>query len=69
MPIDTAEKRRSAAGVAFFVVGPGVTPTASKDVEWRQQSAWSYSGIAVQTGIFVRRKANWRNASRSTWRI
>lgn len=46
MAIDNAEKRRSAAGVAFWVVGPGVTPNAAKDVEWRQQSAWSYSGIS-----------------------
>ena len=41
----TAEKRRSAAGVAFLPLGPGVTPNASKDQEWRQQAAWSYSGI------------------------
>lgn len=46
MAIDTAEKRRSAAGVAFWVVGPGITPNAAKDVEWRQQSAWGYSGIS-----------------------
>lgn len=47
MAIDTAEKRRSAAGVGYFIVGPGVTPNASKDAEWRQQSAWGYSGIPV----------------------
>lgn len=47
MAIDTAEKRRSAAGVPFVVLGPGVTPNAAKDQEWRQQSAWSYSGILV----------------------
>ena len=46
MAIDTAEKRRSAAGVGFLPLTPGVTPNAAKDVEWRQQSAWSYSGIA-----------------------
>jgi hypothetical protein len=46
MAIDTAEKRRSAAGVAFWVVGPGVTPNLAKDVEWRAESAWSYSGVA-----------------------
>lgn len=44
MAIDTVEKRRSAAGVPFFL-GLGVTPNASKDQEWRQQAGWSYSGI------------------------
>jgi hypothetical protein len=42
--IDTAEKRRSAGGVGFWVVGPGVTPNAAKDVEWRQESGWGYAG-------------------------
>jgi len=41
--IDTAEKRRSVAGVGFYLLG--VTPNAAKDQEWRQQSAYSYSGI------------------------
>lgn len=45
MAIDTAAKRRSAAGVAFLPLGPGVTPDATKPVAWRQQSAWGYSGI------------------------
>lgn len=47
MPIDTAAKRRSAAGVFFIPLGPGVTPNASKPVSWRQQAAWSYSGIVA----------------------
>ncbi len=47
MAIDSAEKRKSAAGVGFWVVGPGVTPNSSKDAEWRQQSGWGYSGIAA----------------------
>ncbi len=47
MAIDNAEKRRSAAGVGFFIVGPGVTPNASKDAEWRLQAGWGYSGIAL----------------------
>lgn len=46
MAIDTAEKRRSVAGIPGVPFGPNVTPNASKDVEWRQQVAWSYSGIA-----------------------
>ena len=47
MAIDSAEKRRSAAGVGFWVVGPGVTPNSSKDAEWRAQAGWGYSGIAA----------------------
>ena len=45
MAIDTAAKRRSAAGVGFFVLGPGVTPDATPDQFWRQCAAWSYGGI------------------------
>lgn len=47
MAIDNAEKRRSAAGVPFLPLGPGVTPNSSKDAEWRQQAGWGYSGISV----------------------
>lgn len=46
MAIDTEEKRRSAAGVPFAPLF-GLTPNASKDAEWRQQVAWSYSGISL----------------------
>lgn len=45
MAIDTAEKRRSAAGIGFYGLPVAVTPNASKDQEWRQQAGWSYSGI------------------------
>jgi hypothetical protein len=45
--IDTAAKRRSASGVAYHPLGVGVTPDATQGVAWRQQVAWSYSGIAV----------------------
>lgn len=44
MAIDTAEDRRSVAGVS---VGWGITPNTLKDAEWRQQVAWNYSGIAL----------------------
>lgn len=47
MAIDTDEKRKAVAGIPF---GLGVTPNASKDVEWRQQVGYSYSGIAPDTG-------------------
>lgn len=46
MAIDTAEKRRSVAGIPFWI-GLGVTPNVAKDAEWRQQAGWGYSGIAA----------------------
>lgn len=49
MAIDTAVKRRSTAGVPFIPLGPGVTPNSDKDLAWRQQAAWGYSGIEVAT--------------------
>jgi hypothetical protein len=51
MAIDTAEKRRSVAGVGLVIFGPAVTPTVGKDQEWRQQSAWSYSGILAESPV------------------
>lgn len=45
MAIDNAEKRRSAAVVGAFWLGPGVTSNLAKDTEWRQQVAWAYSGF------------------------
>jgi hypothetical protein len=50
VPIDTAAKRRSAAGVPFLPLGPGVTPDAAKPVAWRQQVGWGYSGIPAGAG-------------------
>lgn len=50
MAIDTPEKRRSVSGIGFFILGPGVTPNASEDQEWRQQAGWSYSGILAGGG-------------------
>lgn len=46
MPIDSALKRRSAGGVPFHVLGPGVTPDATAPVAWRVSSGWSYAGIS-----------------------
>ena len=46
MAIDTVEKRRSVAGIAYWLF-LGVTPNVAKDAEWRQQSGWGYSGIAA----------------------
>lgn len=44
MAIDTAEKRKSLSGIQRSLI-PGVTPTAAKDQEWRQESGWGYPGI------------------------
>lgn len=46
MAIDTAEKRRAVAHIARRWSGAGVTPNASKDVEWRQEAGRGYPGIA-----------------------
>src|SRR5687767_15295032 len=51
MAIDTAEKRKSISGIPFLI--PGVTPNASKDQEWRQESGWSYSGILAGSGADI----------------
>ena len=39
---DTAEKRRAAAHAGVPILGPGVTPNASPDKEWRYQAGYSY---------------------------
>ena len=48
MAIDTAEKRKSLSGIQHFLIA-GVTPTAAKDQEWRQESGWGYPGILAAT--------------------
>jgi hypothetical protein len=45
--IDSAARRRAAAGVPFLPIGPGVTPDAAKPAAWRKQSAWSFAGGAI----------------------
>ena len=47
MAIDSAAKRRAAAGVPCHPLGPGVTPDAAKSASWRKQSAWGYAGGMV----------------------
>jgi len=61
MAIDSAEKRRSAAGTAFGggVLLPGVTPNTTKDAEWRQQAAWSYSGILAEAPLLTILGGQW----------
>ncbi len=50
MAIDDAEKRKCASGVQVTLM-PGVTNNASKDVEWRQQVGWGYSGIVPSSEV------------------
>ncbi len=59
MAIDSAEKRKSIAGILTGFMPVAVTPNASKDVEWRQEAGWGYPGIApggyvppVEDGIY-----------------
>lgn len=51
--IDTAEKRRAAAGIAAHPLGPAVTPTVGKDQEWRQLVGWGYSGILAGEPVII----------------
>ena len=54
MAIDSAEKRKSVAGVGQgYWIGPGVTPNSGQDQEWRQQVGYGYSGIAAASGVSV----------------
>lgn len=45
--INTAAKRRAAAGVAFLPLGPGVTPNSAKNAAWRRQACWSYLPVPI----------------------
>ncbi len=47
MAIDDREKRQSVVAISLYPIAPSVTPNSSKDVEWRQQSGYGYSGIAA----------------------
>lgn len=45
MAIDTAERRKSVAGIHGPWTGTGVTPNSGKDQEWRQEAGYGYPGI------------------------
>ena len=51
MAIDTAEKRKSISGIGGVPLIPGITNNAVRDGEWRQESGWSYSGIAANSPV------------------
>jgi hypothetical protein len=48
MAIDTAEKRKSIAGIP---TGWGVTSNATPDAEWRAEVGWAYSGISYGAAV------------------
>jgi len=58
MAIDSAEKRKSISGIDWLI--PGVTPNSGKDQKWRQESGWSYSGIAAG-GVAITFRPEWVN--------
>lgn len=49
MAIDTAAKRKAAAGMPL-PLGPNVTPDSTPGAAWRQTAAYTYSGIAAAAG-------------------
>jgi len=51
MAIDSAAKRRSVAGMPFFIFGPGITPDATPDAAWRRTSGWGYFGELVAGAV------------------
>lgn len=60
MALDTATKRRAAAGVPF---GIGVTPDSTHDVAWRFAVAWSYYPTTAAAGIPpITSSPTWRNS-------
>ena len=56
MAIDTAEKRKSIAGIHMRYSGPGVTNNSAKDQEWRQEAGYSYSGILASAPVTVTKR-------------
>lgn len=47
MAIDSALERRSAA-ISQAYQGPGITPDATPDEDWRQSASYNYAGIDYQ---------------------
>ena len=46
--LDSAEKRKAASGIHLYAAGPGVTPNATQDQEWRQEAGYGYPGILAE---------------------
>lgn len=51
MAIDTAAKRRAAAGAGCVALLPGVTPAGSSSAFQRRSAAWGYGGIATVVSV------------------
>ena len=64
MAIDTAEKRRNVSGLLTGVLPCAVTPNASKDVEWRQEAGWGYSGILPSGAVVAAAGGEFINITR-----
>jgi len=47
--LDSAEKRKAASGTHLYAAGPGITPNAGQDQEWRQEAAYGYPGILADS--------------------
>ena len=47
--LDTAEKRKASSGISLYAAGPGVTPNATQDQEWRQEAGYGYPGILADS--------------------
>ncbi len=50
MALDSREKRASVVSTNPGAP-PSVTPLATPDQEWRQESGWAYSGILVGVAV------------------
>jgi hypothetical protein len=49
MPFDTADKRRAAVAPSFAYYNPGVTPSSTHGLLWRQRVAHSAGAVPTQT--------------------
>lgn len=51
MAIDTAAKRRAAAGAGCVALLPGVTPAGASSAFQRRAASWGYGGVATVVSI------------------
>ena len=52
MAIDNPKDRKSAAGMYHVGSGPGMTPDATQDEQWRRDSGYSWSGLIQEAADF-----------------
>lgn len=53
MTIGSSDQLRSAAGVPFLPLGPGVTAVNPINQAWLQQAGWGYSGVPAGSTAVV----------------